>query len=396
MALKKQTISNKIKTLNLISHFILPPFLVRLLRSFPPCRRRPSPSAVVRLRPPSSVSVRRRPSPSAVARLRPPSPVSVRRRPSTSAVARLRSPSAVYVRRQLQDKVPSPTPTITQPQARLPKPSPFAAPPPTKLLSATSTAAPPDFPPESFWLSKDAEIDWFDRNAFYERKESTKGNSHSTNLNPHINPSSNSNSQRFSVNLKSKASIIGLPKSQKATFADSKRRTCKPASVRLFPKRSGSIGKSTVPVVEPGSPKVSCMGRVKSKRCRRRSNSIKRSEKPVEKPSEKQKTGLYSKVLSMFRSKKGHKKTSRSGSRKMVEVVMEEPVVLVPQRSVSVKVREIPVSYEPVPEPPGLGGMKRGRASNGDDDGDGEGEGHYLQKDGDDDEWWCGGGSHCR
>ena len=28
---------------------------------------------------------------------------------------------------------------------------------------------PPDFPPESFWLSKDAELDWFDRNAVYER-----------------------------------------------------------------------------------------------------------------------------------------------------------------------------------------------------------------------------------
>ncbi|KAI3471928.1 hypothetical protein Pfo_028616 [Paulownia fortunei] len=222
---------------------------------------------------------------------------------------------------------------------------------------------PPDFPPESFWLSKDAEYDWFDRNAFYERKDSTKGNSNSTNLNPHINPSSNSNSQRFSVNLKSKASIIGLPKTQKTTFVDTKRRTCKTANIRLFPKRSESVGKSTAPVAEPGSPKVSCMGRVRSKRGRRRSNSLKRSEKPVEKSSnrgEKQKTGFYSKVMSMFRSKKGPKKPSRSGSRKVVEVLMEEPVVVEPQRkSVSVKVREIPVSAEPVAEPPGLGAMNR-------------------------------------
>ncbi|KAL3825760.1 hypothetical protein ACJIZ3_021789 [Penstemon smallii] len=198
---------------------------------------------------------------------------------------------------------------------------------------------PPDFPPESFWLSKDAEYDWFDRNAFFERKDSTKGNNNSSNLNPHLNPNPNPNSQRFSVNLKSKASIIGLPKSQKATFADCKRRSCKPANLSLFPKRSDSM-------VEPGSPKVSCMGRVKSKRCRRRSNSLRRSGKPVEKLRtgvEKEKTGLYSRVMSMFRSKKCPKKPTRSGSRKVVE----DPV------------RRIPVSTEPVVEPPGLGGMKR-------------------------------------
>ncbi|KAL9153515.1 hypothetical protein ABFS82_10G054400 [Erythranthe guttata] len=225
-----------------------------------------------------------------------------------------------------------------------------------------ATEVPPDFPPESFWLSKDSEYDWFDRNAFnYERKESTKGNSNSTNT----NPSSNSNSQRFSVNLKSKASIIGLPKTQKNTFNDSKRRTCKPPNIRLFPpKRTDSVGKSATPVAEPGSPKVSCMGRVRSKRCRRRSNSVKRSENPVEKSSgggEKKKTGFCSKVMSMFRSKKSHRKNSRSGSRKVMEVVMEEAVVVEPLRkSVSVKVREIfPVSDEPAAEPPGLGGMKR-------------------------------------
>ncbi|KAI3447460.1 hypothetical protein Pfo_004125 [Paulownia fortunei] len=221
----------------------------------------------------------------------------------------------------------------------------------------------PDFPPESFWLSKDAEYDWFDRNALYERKESTKGNSNSTNLNPSINPSANSNSQRSSVNLKSKASIIGLPKTQKTTFVDTKRRTCKPANTRLFPKRSETVGKSTVPVAEPGSPKVSCMGRVRSKRCRRRSNSLKRKEKPMEKlrsGGEKQKTGFCSKVMSMFRSKKGHRKPSRSGSRKVVEVSEEEPVVVEPRRkSVTLKVREIPVGGETMTEPPGLGGMKR-------------------------------------
>ncbi|KAL3839282.1 hypothetical protein ACJIZ3_023873 [Penstemon smallii] len=229
--------------------------------------------------------------------------------------------------------------------------------PPNNDVIPNDADVPPDFPPESFWLSKDAEYDWFDRNAILERKESTKGNnSNSTNLNPSLN----SNSQRSSVNLKSKAYIIGLPKTQKAAFADSKRRTCKPASVRLFPKRSESVGKpNPVSVAEPGSPKVSCMGRVRSKRGRRRSNSLRRSEKPVEKlktGGDKQKTGLYSKVMSMFRSKKGKNKPRRSGSKK----VEEEPVMVEPQRrSVSVQVRRVSVSSEPDAEPPGLGGMKR-------------------------------------
>ncbi|CAA2970501.1 Hypothetical predicted protein [Olea europaea subsp. europaea] len=208
---------------------------------------------------------------------------------------------------------------------------------------------PSDYPPESFWLSKDAEYDWFDRNAFYERKDSTKGSSTSTNL--------NSNSQR-SVKLKSKALIIGLPKTQKTTYMDSRRRSCKLANARLFPNRSVSAGKSTVAVVEPSSPKVSCMGRVRSKRCRRRNNSSRKIEAQAEKSrtgGEKRKTGFYTKVMGMFRSKKGNKKPIRSGSRKV-----KEPIVVEPQRkSVSIKLREIPVSVELVAEPPGLGGMKR-------------------------------------
>ncbi|KAL6575015.1 hypothetical protein OROMI_012300 [Orobanche minor] len=222
-----------------------------------------------------------------------------------------------------------------------------------------------DFPPESFWLSKDEEHDWFISNAFYEREDSTRGISNSTNLNSQINPSSNnSNSQRFSVNLKSKASIIGLPKTQKTTFADAKPRMCKPANMRLFPKRSESVGKSTTPV-EPGSPNVSCMGRVRSKRSRRRSNSRRRTEKPAEISRTgvvKQKSGFYSKVLGMFRGRKSHRKPSRSGSRKVAEVPVVEPVVAEPLRkskSVSLKMREISFTDEPVAEPPGLGGMTR-------------------------------------
>lgn len=226
---------------------------------------------------------------------------------------------------------------------------------------------PADFPPESFWLSKDAEFDWFDRNAFLERKESTKRSSHSMNLNPNVNPShSNSSSQRHSVNLKSKAAIIGLPKTQKTTYVDSKRR---PANVRLFPKRSYSIGRA--PVTEPSSPKVSCIGRVRSKRCRSRRKSTSQTTEPVKKSSSRRhKSGLMSRITSLFRSDNhGRKKTGKSSEK------VREPVENSGSRRICVSVK--PVSSEPgTPSgPPVLGGMIRfasGRRSEswygGDDD----------------------------
>ncbi|CAA2957726.1 uncharacterized protein LOC111403105 [Olea europaea var. sylvestris] len=229
--------------------------------------------------------------------------------------------------------------------------------PPKNDNSDDSTDAPQDFPPESFWLSKDAEYDWYDRYAFYERKESTKGNSNSANLNSNIHPGSNSNSQRFSAILKSKASIIGLPKTQKTTYVDFRRKYCKPANMRLFPKRPESVGRTMISTVEPSSPKVSCMGRVRSKRCRRRSNSLKKKEKPIEKQrigDGKQKQGFYSMIISMFRPRKNPKKPVRSRSGR----VEEEPTVVGPIRK-SFRVCEIPISVERVAEPPGLGEMMR-------------------------------------
>ncbi|CAI9766383.1 unnamed protein product [Fraxinus pennsylvanica] len=226
--------------------------------------------------------------------------------------------------------------------------------------SAGSVHVPPapDYRPESFWLSKDAEYDWLDRNAFYERKESTRGNSNSTNLNPSIIPNSNSNSQRVPVNVKSKASIIGLPKTQKTSYVDSKRRYCKPTNIRLFPKRSESAVKRAVSVAEPSSPKVSCMGRVRSKSGRRRSNSLKKNAERTRTSGEKQKIQFCSNLMSVILCMKVHSNPVRSGSRR---VVVEEAVKAVePQRkSVTVKLREIPVSDEPVAEPPCLGGVKR-------------------------------------
>ncbi|RZC51246.1 hypothetical protein C5167_019670 [Papaver somniferum] len=127
---------------------------------------------------------------------------------------------------------------------------------------------PPDYPSESFCLSKEEELDWVDRNAFYERKDSTKGKSNSA----HHNHSSSTTSQRFSL----KSSIIGLPKAPQNTCKFRHTSNGKtPTNVRFFPKRSRS--KSSVQDAEPSSPKVSCIGRVRSRRQRLRQLSRQRS-----------------------------------------------------------------------------------------------------------------------
>ncbi|KAJ4705251.1 Calcium/calmodulin-dependent protein kinase [Melia azedarach] len=232
---------------------------------------------------------------------------------------------------------------------------------------------PPDFPPESFWLSKDAELDWFDRNAFYERKESQKGNSNPLALNP--NPSSTS--QRFSSTLKSKTSIIALPKSQKTIVDTKSKRHCKPGNTQWFPKRTGLVGKSDAALSEPSSPKVSCMGRVRSKRDRRklkkRQGSSSESGSLKGKPERKEKTGLFSSFRMIFRS--GKKRTEsetrqrrkESSSRKSEAINTHDIRDRLPRGNKHAQRVESPprksVSSEPRKsldgEPVGLGGMKR-------------------------------------
>ncbi|KAK1412779.1 hypothetical protein QVD17_34281 [Tagetes erecta] len=245
------------------------------------------------------------------------------------------------------------------------------------IPASTTVEVPADFPPESFWLSKDAEFDWFDRNAFLERKESTKGNSNSNssyssmNLNHqivHVNPSysNNSTSQRYSVNLKSKAGIIGLPKTQNTTYVDSKRRVCKPVNVRLFPMRSFSVGRAptNVPVMEPSSPKVSCIGRVRSKRCRSRRKSAVQAIEPVRtvrSTSQRsgtgrvRKSGLLSRITSLFRSERHRRRKNGKDKSEKMKLSRESSV----QRKICVSLQ--PVSSEPATPsgPPALGSMLR-------------------------------------
>ncbi|CAK7341825.1 unnamed protein product [Dovyalis caffra] len=259
--------------------------------------------------------------------------------------------------------------------------------PPAQPDSPDLAEVPPDFPPESFWLSKDAELDWFSTNAYYERKDSTKGSSNSTNLNPNIIPNPNpnpSNSQRFS-SLHTKASIIGLPKTQKSTFVvDAKnRRNCKPGKTRLFPKRSSSTGKSdSTGMIEPSSPKVSCMGRVRSKKDRnRRLRKQKQQQqeqrsfqsigkKESTKKDKKQKTGFFASFKAIFRSKSKNKDISlKSGNGTSFGGSVSESYTFKKSMDIRDRLpasdREAParrsVGMEPVAGEPvvGLGGMTR-------------------------------------
>ncbi|CAM8925001.1 unnamed protein product [Rhodiola kirilowii] len=164
--------------------------------------------------------------------------------------------------------------------------------------------------PESFWLSKDAELDWFDRNAFFDRKDSTKANQNHNSVS-----NSNPSSQRFS---KSKTSIIGLPKpQQKPCLVDARHRRNQTNS-RLFPKRGAE------PMAEPSSPKVSCMGRVKSRRDRNRrlknrQRSLKSSSSDKPTIERLKKKGLWKNFRSIFRSGPGHKPVTEPGSQTQQE-----------------------------------------------------------------------------
>ncbi|KAK9122797.1 hypothetical protein Sjap_012399 [Stephania japonica] len=214
----------------------------------------------------------------------------------------------------------------------------------------------PDYAAESFYVAKEDELDWFDRNAVFERKESTKGSSNGvSSYNPSSTPSlsSVSNSQRFPTNYKSKASLIGFPKAQNTSYADCKqRRHCRGSNPTFFPKRSRSTGKSGLPLTEPSSPKVSCIGRVRSKRQRsRRQRPPPPSQPPIAK-SEKH-GGFWTSFKAVLRFGRRRKTPHHGGGDGSVESSPRRMSVK------SEKVRSGIVVSEPDGEPAGLGAMKR-------------------------------------
>lgn len=178
-----------------------------------------------------------------------------------------------------------------------------------------SAASPIDFPPESYSLSKEAQVEWLNENAFFERKESQKGKSSSA---LHSNPNPNPNSSSHRISLKSKASIIRLPKPQKTCFNEAKkRRNCRIARTLMIPKRIGSRLKSDHSLSEPSSPKVSCIGRVRSKRDRSRRMQRQRSGRTdsfKDKPVRVKKPGFFASFRAIFRTGGGCKDMSASGA----------------------------------------------------------------------------------
>ncbi|XP_055817332.1 uncharacterized protein LOC129886595 [Solanum dulcamara] len=127
-----------------------------------------------------------------------------------------------------------------------------------------------DLPPESFWIPKDSEQDWFDENATIQRKRSMKlgffgkSNDHHSKSFTHRPFASTLNHHH--KNHKS-SSLFALPKSHKTSLADGNLRQNK-VPTRLFRSRSEPGRKGATNVSEPGSPKVSCTGRVRSKKDR--------------------------------------------------------------------------------------------------------------------------------
>uniref|UniRef100_A0A7N1A6Y0 Uncharacterized protein n=1 Tax=Kalanchoe fedtschenkoi TaxID=63787 RepID=A0A7N1A6Y0_KALFE len=153
----------------------------------------------------------------------------------------------------------------------------------------------PDSPPDSIRLSRDAELDWFDRNAFFERNHSTKGASTHKPPPPPPPPI-----------RKSKDSIIWIPNTQRrSSFPEAKPRRAPPA-IRLL----SSGGKAAS---EPSSPKVSCTGRVRPKKDK--NSKTKPSERKQSKKTQSEtsrirsdrrvkNSGLWTRLRDVFRSGK--------------------------------------------------------------------------------------------
>ncbi|GAB2227125.1 hypothetical protein Droror1_Dr00008935 [Drosera rotundifolia] len=171
----------------------------------------------------------------------------------------------------------------------------------------------PDYAPDSFLLSKSAELDWIDQNAYIERKDSAK--SHNNNV---TNTTTSSSSQRFAVNftLSRPTSIIsGIPTKKPSHH----QRQCSVRGRNLWsiPKRSS--GKSSAAVVsEPGSPKVSCMGRVRSKR----------AGKKMKEKKKKKRNGFWGCVRGLlFRSGRGTEPEEKKEGEEVKEAKEKEKAV---------------------------------------------------------------------
>ncbi|KAG7565444.1 hypothetical protein ISN44_As10g021290 [Arabidopsis suecica] len=244
-----------------------------------------------------------------------------------------------------------------------------------------------DFPPESYSLSKEAQLEWLNDNAFFERKESQKGKSSAPNSNSNPNSNPNLSSQRIS--LKSKASIIRLPKPQKTCFNEAKkRRNCRIARTLMIPKRIGSRLKSDPSLSEPCSPKwhsdhkMACRihflqlvaNQPRTRRMQRQKSG--RTDSFKEKPVRVKKPGFFASFRAIFRTGGGCKDLSASGVHAPRRDVVVSPPRVSVRRSTDIRGRLPPEDVGKSSPPrnstglrrsidggepvlPGLGGMTR-------------------------------------
>ncbi|KAG1369697.1 hypothetical protein COCNU_15G000630 [Cocos nucifera] len=206
----------------------------------------------------------------------------------------------------------------------------------------------PDLPAESFQVRIGDEIHWTDLNVVYDRDDSTKGNTNPKSQNSNSKPP-RSNSQRFSGNLKTKAPILGLPnKIQHSGYLGRSAR--RPTNGRIFPKKKppgGGCRKSAVPEEEPGSPKVSCFGKVLSERERQRCRQQgQRSTPAAAEEGEEKNSGCWASLAAVFRCYGGVERAA----------CVEESSASPPSGGGAAKGRGPP---PPEMAAPGLGGMMR-------------------------------------
>ncbi|XP_074576232.1 uncharacterized protein LOC141832672 [Curcuma longa] len=136
----------------------------------------------------------------------------------------------------------------------------------------------PDLPPDSIVVPV-GDFEWDDLGApvVYERDDSTKGSTNpkaQAQQRQHGNLKPSSTSKRFSGNHQPKPPIIGLPgpakiQCQSGPLGQSSRRS---TVAPFFPNKPPGERdrRSSVPGEEPGSPKVSCFGKVRPERERER------------------------------------------------------------------------------------------------------------------------------
>lgn len=229
--------------------------------------------------------------------------------------------------------------------------------------AAKRTEDDPDMPAESIQIRIGEEIDWTDINAVYERDDSTKGNTnpkshHSNQKQQQQQQQPPSNSQRFSGNLKPKAPIIALPnKIRHSSYLGASARRHPKGRTSLKKKRGGGDRQSALPPPEPGSPKVSCFGKVLSDRERERNHHIRPASAPStvddKEVRHRRSGGCLARLMRMFRCRRSATREYESDD----EEASTPPETTVPWSGRPSAAAEIEVSS--VVTPAGLGAVRR-------------------------------------